>query len=266
MSLDTLNNGDSGFNARTKINAAIDAVNAGAILRGSGVLMGNTAIGILASPPPPVTVAFNSVPAGVWTLYVSGYSYTFTWANSDPSNGSVWIDSNPIMSASDAVFAFINAVNSLGIGTLAAGNPGGDNVLLENGSTGSTASLALSTSDGAATASLGGNGSDAVDPSGGTYEVAIIPASGVKSIKPIKVGVYDSTGLDSLVQFALKVGGTYYPVGNEFPNYAMNGDIVVGEFFGEWIDGRAGAALVARMTGSPPFGGTLTCWAVVEQR
>jgi hypothetical protein len=262
MALDTLNNGDSGLEARTKINAAIAAVNAGTILRGSGTLLGYTDAGSPATPPPSLLVPVSSVPLGVsWSLNANGVTYVFNWYDMDPALGGTWIDTSAFGGdPALAVSAFINALNGVGLDIITAGNPSGNDILIRNEGTGVDANLSI---DQPSTG--GGNGADAVPPSGEVTEVELIPANGAMTLRPIKAGVYGVDGLNCTVGFALKLGGGYYQIGMDFSAFVTDGEITVQQYYPLWITGVAGASLVARITGDVSNGGSLDCWAIAER-
>jgi len=238
----------------------------GALVRGSGLLQGHTSTGSDATTAPDLTITFTLVPFdGVaWSLTVYGNVYGFTWSASDPANGTTWIDLAPISTVYDAATAFAAAINNMLLGTITASNLS-EVVTVTNSTTGVTSFLGISIGDGSATSTGGGTGVDAVAPSGGISEVVIIAQSGTKTIKPIRAEFHDSSGVAVGVQFALKVGASYYPIGNDLGASVTVGRIEPVAFYAEWISGRASAALVALMTGATPIGGTLTCWAVAEQ-
>ena len=238
----------------------------GALVRGSGLLQGDTSPGAAATLAPDLTVTFGLIPVDgtIWSLGTYGTFYTFTWASSDPVNGSAWIDITSLSSIYDAASAFATAVNSLSLGFVTASNLA-EVTTITTSTVGATSVLNISIGDGSATSVGGGTGADAVAPSGGISEVVIIAQDGTKTIKPVKAGFHDAGGVAVGVQLALKVGGTYYPIGTALTASATVGSIEPGSFYAEWISGRASAALVAYMTGSTPLGGTLTCWAVAEQ-
>jgi len=88
------------------------------------------------------------------------------------------------------------------------------------------------------------------------------------------IGQHESRigGIDVYVELALKVGVAYYPISPLIGPFTASYVPLAGAMFDEWINGRAGASLSARMVendGSPaitiPAGGTLTVWAVAEQ-
>lgn len=239
----------------------------GALVRGSGLLQGHTSAGNDATSAPDLTVTFGLVPTdgAVWSLGLYGISYSFYWTSTDPTNGSVWIDITSLSSIYDAASAFATAVNNLSLGSVTASNLA-EVVTITNSTVGATSVLNISIGDGSASSTGGGAGVDAVAPSGGISEVVVIAQSGTKTIKPVRAEFHDSGGGVAVgVQFALKVGGTYYPIGSDVGASVPIGRIEPASFYAEWLSGRASAALVAFMTGAIPVGGTLTCWALVEQ-
>jgi hypothetical protein len=271
MSLDTLNNGDSGLDARTKINAAIDAVNASTIIRGSGVLQGHTNPG---SPEnAPSDLSYNLAFDQEFLLFYThnGTTYSFTISVTDPADSTIWIDSSGFSTALDPATAVAAAINALSIPGITASNAEAtsQNCIVSDTNTGPAESHSgsLTNTTDPITVTGGGSGSSAVPPSGATSEVTIIPADESKDVKMIKAGVYNAGGgVNTTVQIALTVASTYYPIGAAFSAYTMTGEVAAGEFFFEWVTGRPAASVVARMTGEIPTGGALACWAVVEQR
>jgi len=99
---------------------------------------------------------------------------------------------------------------------------------------------------------------------GEVSEIELIPASGSKLLRPIKAGVYSIDGLNSTVEFALKISGGYSPIGIGFSQNVLSAEISVDQYFPLWINGITGASLVARMTNGIPTGGYLDCWAIAD--
>ena len=108
------------------------------------------------------------------------------------------------------------------------------------------------------------SGTDEIPPSGAITEVTIISQDGSKTIKPVAL-YCAGPGLGVGIEVALKVGSSYFPLGANLSPY-QNGVIsAIGSYYNEWLAGRASAALVARMTDTPPVGGSQRLVAVVEQ-
>lgn len=239
----------------------------GTIVRGNALIRGHTNAGTPLSAPPPINVTFSSVPADgtQWTLYVNGSPYDFTWSFTDPSDGSKWIDVSSLSSENDAASAFGSAITSLSIPSSNVPTPIGATVIIENTTSGSSTTLYIDDPGLSASSTGGGNGVDYVAPSGAITEATVISQSGSLNIKPIRVGVYGSVGVNATVQVALKVASSYYPIASDIGALNTSVDIDLGSFYTEWISGRASASLIVRMTSYAPVGGDLTCWAIVEQ-
>lgn len=265
MALDQINNGDSGADARAKINAAIAAVE---LVRGSGVLQGYTDPGSEAQPPPEAILTFSGLTKEfVIVVDVPTGSYVFTASASDPGNGSVWVGSSLWSTLYDAAYYTKEAMVAVGITDLTIYNGVSETINFLPSFT--TGSLTVTDPNGNAAITIDGGGSStpAVPPSGEVDEVVLIAQDGTKTVKPVLLGYYIEPGfaLDATVQFALKVGETYYPLGDDVPNNELQGNVPANSFFAEWVSGRASASLVARMTSAVPTEGMLNCWAIVER-
>lgn len=238
-------------------------------MRGYGTLQGYTSAGAAATAPPNLRMDFVSNNFATFTLYVSGSSYSFTLSDTDPANGTIWLDASfnspPVMAG-----AFRDAINALSISgvTASASNDGYDFLLISNSTMGSSASL-IFTANSEPTAyvlSGGGSGTDATSDSGAVQEVVLIPQSGVKSVLPVKISVFGDGALSGVtVEVALKVGGSYYPVAALINGALTYGEAIPANHWDEWVIPRISSALVARYVDTPPMGGMMTVFAIAEQ-
>lgn len=213
MSLSTLNNGDSGLDARTKINAAIAAVNAGTILRATGTLQAYTVPGVAATSPPPLQLSFGD-PVFVQgnpyyaTYSVDGSIYIIAFGNLDPGSNDYWIDSSTFTTADDYAQAFWNYVGTTlpqGGELALTGNDNAGNIEITNLSAAGNSSISCSFSA-FGSSSGGGAGTDEIAPVGATTSVDLVPGVSGKSVKIIQAWVFGSMSVD--VYAALYGAGT----------------------------------------------------------
>lgn len=256
--------------ATGEVEPGVPSGGGGALVRSYGVLQGSTDAGVAAQAPDPLVITFdNSLPSLNLTLVVDSVSKVVNISNSMPDSGiDAFVDTSTMGNGQDIANALAALMGSL-FGQVAANVTTVDSsyfLNLSSSSTGAAANISASMDNPAGPAiSGGGSGLDTVPPSGEIAEVEIIPADGFKFLKPVRCGVYDATGLGSTVQFALKFAGMYFPIGSDIGAMSISAEVAPHEFWLEWADGRTAASLVARMTGSIPLGGTLTCWAIAEQ-
>lgn len=227
MSLDTLNNGDSGLQARTKINAAITAVNGLPIQNGTALLYGYPSLGDDAFPATGSIDLPDLDGTSHGTIYIgadSTYDRTITLAASDPGDGSAWVNPADYPVSADLVAAVLDAVSAAmsGIATVSVS---GNHADLQAYSTGSGSSFYIETTiDGASV--TGGTGTDATGPSGEVNNVTLVAAPASKKIRlvrafvsydapsesgsTVEVGVVGSSGFSPLCSHHLGVTpGTY---------------------------------------------------------
>lgn len=286
MSLDTLNNGDSGLEARTKINAAIAAVNAGgngggALVRAKGTLTGHTTPGGDATPGHGGAYfnEWSSSGTGTVDVTIQGTSYTFTFDFADPMNGSYFIDITGFSSGDDAANAFYSGAASVLSSVVQNLSLESRTVAFDTIATGSSAtvtvSVALSGSGG-----IYNNGADGYAATGGTQSIDLIPADGTKTIKPVRIWVYSedqsqATFPGIFVGLRLMVAGTPYELGKiggtsfggaELAPFLSTTDVNIAQ---EWFAGRASAKLTAYLGNDEgytvPVGGQVTVYAIAEQ-
>lgn len=251
------------------------ALGGGALMRGSGMLQGFTDPGSEAVPPPEAILTFSSLTQN-FTVNVTtpAGSYNFTAAFSDdPFDGSTWVDSTLWTTLYDAAYYMKEAIVAAGIADLTVYNGTSDSINFLPAFLTGALSVTNPSSDAAISATGGGDATPAVDPSGEVVEVEIIAADGNKTLKPVRLEIYSiDGGINAYVEIALKVGVVYYPISPLIGPFTASHVPIAWAMFDEWINGRAGASLSARMVendGSPaitiPAGGTLTVWAVAEQ-
>ncbi|WP_397382963.1 hypothetical protein [Prosthecobacter sp.] len=249
--------------------AALADGGGGALVRGYGTLQGHTSAGAAATAPPNLRMDFVSNNFATFTLYVDGSSYNFTLSDTDPANGTIWLDAT-FNSSSVMAPAFRDAINALSIPgvTAYASNDGYDFMLLTKSTTGAASGLifTVNTEPTAYVITGGGSGTDATSDSGAVQEVTLIPQSGVKSVLPVKISVFGDGALSGVtVEVALKVGGSYYPVAALINGALTYGEAVPANHWDEWVIPRISSALVARYVDTPPMGGAMTIFAVAEQ-
>ncbi len=89
----------------------------GIIVRASAMLQGSASADIPAAPPAPLIIQFNGIPSSgdTWILVLNGSNTNFTWATTDPGDGSVWVNVNYVGTPDDAANALVAAINSSGI-------------------------------------------------------------------------------------------------------------------------------------------------------
>ena len=286
MALDTLNNGDSGLQARTKINAAIAAVNASGgggtnLVRGKGTLTGHIYPAVDATPGHGGAY-FNewfSPGTGTVVVTIQSTSYTFTFDYADPADGSYFIDMNGFSSGDDVANAFYSGASSVLSGVAQNLSLDGRTVAFDTLATGSGATVSVA----ALLAGSGGiynNGTDGYAATGGTQSIDLIPADGTKTLKPVRIWVYSEDQSQALfpgifVGLRLTVGGANYELGKiagtsfggaELTPFLSTTDVNIAQ---EWFAGRASAKLTAYLGNEEgytvPVGGQLTVYAIAEQ-
>jgi len=234
------------------------------LVRGSGVLQGYTTPATVATSPPALTYPFIwAAPRdGYVTFNLNGTNVTIYLSDNNPSQPH-WIDTNSTMTAADIATLFSNYLNA---NFSVSSSVSGDDVTITTSDTGSGAILihveTTATVINSYNISGGGGGTDATSGSGSIEEVTIIPQSGTKTIKPVKITSLGA-GVNTVVQIALKVGSTYYPVVTNLASGYGEGEPVPEP--SEWVSGRASASLVARMVDTVPNGGVKLILAIVEQ-
>lgn len=210
MSLDTINNGDTGLQARTKINAAIAAVNGLPIQSGTAVIHGFTSMGDDAYPAtgsidlPDLDGDFHG------TIFIgadSSYDRTITLAASDPGDGSAWVNPADHPVSADLVAAVFDAVSTAmsGIATVTVS---GNHADLQAFSTGSGSTLYIETTiDGASV--TGGTGTDAAGPNGEVNNVTLVTAPSLRKMRLVRAFVsYDAPSEDGRTVELGLAGGT----------------------------------------------------------
>ena len=286
MSLDTLNNGDSGLEARTKINAAIAAVNASgdggtALVRGKGKLTGHIYPQVDATPGHGGAYFNEWSPPGTGTVVINIQStpYTFTFDYADPMDGSYFIDMTGFSSADDAANAFYSGVSSVLSGVVQNLSLDWRTVAFDTIATGSGATVTVSVSL-SGSGGIYNNGADGYAATGGTQSIDIIPADGTKTIKPVRIWVYSEDQSQAsffgiFVGLRLVVGGSAYELGKiagtsfggaELAPFLSTTDVNIAQ---EWFAGRASAKLTAYLGSEEgytvPVGGQVTVYAIAEQ-
>lgn len=229
------------------------------LFRGTGYLQGYTVAGEPAEPPPPLFFTVSGLSPS-FDISLTGYvNETIVVSDTDPG-GVYFIDNASLMSSGQVALAIGSLLNSFP-GLSAAVD--GDSITVTTTVAGASVTLSATENEPALniTISGGGSGTDATPPSGETSEVIILPGVANKSIFPIACGMF-SADWSASVQFALKKDGVYYPLGADL---SASGEVMRGSYWSTWLNSVFGADLIARITGSIPTGGDVTCWAVAEQ-
>lgn len=243
------------------------------LVRGDATLQGNTDAGsaeIPASPPPILNIYFSSPSHmyGTITVTFDSIPYTIYFQDSDPGGSSTatWIDTSAFSSDTELSSSLSSMIYSL-LGPVSSSFS--NLTQISNTAPGASHNVSASSSFSDCTSVDGGGaGTDfvaGVDPSGGIAEVEIIPVNGYKTIKPIRCGVHGDSPINAATQFALKVSGLYFSLGADIPASTSYAEVQPYDSWLEWVSGRATSSLVARITGSMPLGGFLSCWAITEQ-
>lgn len=249
------------------------------LVRGSGLVQGHTSAGSDALPAR-IDQGTNGAglfhPGDTFRIIQADISFDFYFEVVDggsPGNpAAVAVDIAGLSDVESQFAAFINTVGINGFpGTIQYS--GGENFCrFETEGAGSSVTLAVEFWP----ASGGGDrpfttafnasaqGADEVAPSGAINEVTIIPQSGTKTIKPVAI-YCAGPGVGVGIELALKVGSSYFPLCTNLAPHQSGVISSIGSFYNEWLAGRASAALVARMTDTPPVGGSQRLVAVVEQ-
>lgn len=271
MSLDTLNNGDSGLEARTKINAAIAAVNAGTLVRGIGVLQGNTTPGIDPNPPTSVIDAFSwgVGDASIITLSTNdSLTRTIKVSVSDPADGSDWLDTSSIANATDLTAALGTIISSYPEYTSvsAAGA-----ILYFSGTLPGSVYAITATATGTLSASVLSPGGDGQPATGGILSVIVIPKISGKKTLPLRIGLFGSTG-DCTLSFSLSSTSISLDLCNPVTVNVDSGEVELGmtaapitPFITAWLNGLIDADLTANIQGYIADGATINVWAICEQ-
>jgi len=248
------------------------------LVRGTGLLQGHTNPGSDAGPAiisqgVSDNDAQHFIPGETIRITADAYDQLFEFTNGSPPVNGDAVDVSITGIGSDLAAQYtvlIAAIAGTGFAGTAVYNTGnhswdvattatGASVTLFHEYTIGESSVHPPLSPGIFTAS----GTDAVAPSGAITEVTIIPQDGINTIKPVYLcSLMSGVAVD--VQLALKVGDSYHQIGT---CGSGSGAIVVnpGSAYAEWVNGRASAALVARMMDAAPVGGSQRFLAIVEQ-
>lgn len=252
--------------ATGEIEASSGGGGGAALMRGAATLYGYTGDNSTAPPQLVFQCNYLSTPQPNFIFYITlnGATTTFSVATSDPSDGSIWLDSNAISDAATLLSAMQGIIVAY-IPTLGAFVDGWD-LRMDSSGTGGTATLSGSVV-GTMDIFVSGGGTGSGGPYGHVDEVTLIAADGVKVVSPVRLFFASDTGLTSEVTFAIKssVGG-YYPLS------VVSASVSVGEArpasysqLMQWDLNLTGNSLVAKITGAIPAGGDLTCFAIAEQ-
>lgn len=174
----------------------------------SGAITEHTVPGSSASSPSPMTLTFTSIGGGQVSITVDGTTFYVTFANSDPSNGHLWIDDSFIGDTTGYASALAAAWSNPSVSATADGSV----VTFAHSGTG-TASTLSGGGGSIANAVGGGSGTNAVEPSGGVSILELIPASpGVKWIPIRLIATANDESMGGLSISACFFGGdTYTP-------------------------------------------------------
>ena len=275
MSLDTLNNGDSGLEARTKINAAIAVVNAsGSIVSGTGVLSGNTI------PSVPAQGAIGWIDMSQWNPATEGTMdisnamgiTSISLSYSDPGTDWYWVDLNSNTNDT-SVFAAIQTILETYAYTIhVTGISGGVMHLYDTDTVGVWSMLTITQSISGVTSSGQTQGAVEVPTSGATTQAVLIEAASLKKTIPLRVGWHSTADIPGVTAcIALRQAeGDFIPLGEdvdlsshstgEWSN--ANADFArIGDAYTRWVDGMLEADLVVYYNDTPPDQGSVTFWA-----
>ncbi len=249
----------------------------GGLVRGSGVLQGNT---IPHGSPTPVTGysvnVVNSIGTGTLTVDVYGTVVTMTFDTVDPADGSIFIDTSTFSGSIDYATAIYNMLTTTLAAYVANVTLNEFNITFDSLYTGSTTYVNVTTTMPNIGTSGYIMGTDGTPGSGAVAEVVLIPAVSGKNTFPVRV-ILKAGGDGSIpgttADVCLKEGGVYYPLCNEFAPGGVDGEILggvgsfqIGSYTTRWMNGLFQGALVARLTATPGDGGSVTFTAICEQQ
>lgn len=211
-------------------------------------------------------ITFLSADDTVITIVLDGgSSYIFTFAPTDPVNGTIWVDTSTITTADEMGVALAGALSGVFVSY--------------NGGSGAWVEVVSSTAGSASSVSISETGENEIapavpgrnmgDPIGEITEATLIPGVSGKMIKCIALGIMTATGggVTVAMDVALRKGGSTSTVGS-WPSLS-SGEASLPLSSEDGLNGRdAGESLIARITGdvaSSPTGGEVRVWCIVEQ-
>lgn len=279
MSLDTLNNGDSGLEARTKINAAITAVNAGgSIVSGTGVLSGN----IIPSVPAQGATGWidmsqwNNASEGTMDISNAMGITSISLSYSEPGTDWHWVDLNSNTNYTSVFAAIQTILETYGYTIHVTGISGGVMHLYDTDTTGVWSVLTITQSISGVTSSGQTTGTVEAPTSGATTQAVLIEGASLKKTIPLRVGWHSTADIPGVTAcIALRqIEGDFIPIGEdvdlsshstgEWSN--TNADFArIGDAYTRWVNGILEADLVVYYNDTPPDQGSVTFWAQAYQ-
>lgn len=279
MSLDTLNNGDSGLDSRTKINAAITAVNAGgSIVSGTGVLSGN----IIPSVPAQGAIGWidmsqwNNATEGTMDISNAMGITSISLSYSEPGTDWHWVDLNSNTNYTSVFAAIQTILETYGYTIHVTGISGGVMHLYDTDTTGVWSVLTITQSISGVTSSGQTTGTVEAPTSGATTQAVLIEGASLKKTIPLRVGWHSTADIPGVTAcIALRqIEGDFIPIGEdvdlsshstgEWSN--TNADFArIGDAYTRWVNGILEADLVVYYNDTPPDQGSVTFWAQAYQ-
>jgi hypothetical protein len=168
------------------INSQLGAIPSGegVPFEGSGRIQGYTDAGEPATSPANLSVTFSSpalseAQGGALTVTVNtnAESRVFTFSNTDPDDGTSWINTETMVSSGEMATQLALSITDWALSNLSASEVG-DVVTVEYVATGATATLGGDTSSGNISVAGGGTGTDGTAPSGDIPNVELVAANG----------------------------------------------------------------------------------------
>jgi len=239
----------------------------GGLSFGTGQLSGYTNEGSAGSGPPDLLV--EAAADGVLTISIDGISYVYTFATSDPSDGTTWVDTSGLFSLEqygNALIAALNPTTPFNSGFYSASYDGGGIVriaaLSAYGSTYSTGAESPTLS-----VSGGGSGADDVPASGQVDSIELISATAGKTPRPVSLGVTTLDGLSANVEIGFKDGPTFHTIASFAGIPAATEGLIfpIASYIDTWFSLWPGYSLHAVITSDIPVGGYVKFWAVAEK-
>ena len=241
------------------------------LVRGVGTLQAYTNAGSAAESPPNLTVEFAAIPTCLLSITINGTTKSVAYAADNPGGVDFWIDNAALISATNAATELVNIITGLSISGVTAANAGGTSpVCTVSASAGASYSLAGSVVSGSdVTVAGGGDGEDAVAPSGETAEVVLVAGVAGKKLNIVSFAPGFDGGIAG-VTVALYLRSpedvdTQITASGDAGTCAawspMTGAV---QYLHEGKD--AGESLVAKLTGSLPSDATTCLVAAIAQR
>lgn len=245
--------------------AALAAGGGGAsLVFANGAVTAHTSPLVPAAPPGPLELTFSGfsdpeTDSGTLQINIDGVSTVFTLNDTDPANGSVWVDTTGAADSNDLRDLLVTAMNGAGLtkGATAAAGGGTGALTLTCATGGSYAFGADDLNNITGMLAMGKNtptsGTDEQLASGAVEEVQLVAAVVGQSIKITRAFLTGATfNVAPDVQLAQKESGNYHPVA---ANITFAGSMVevVPDASGlsDFLAGHSGASLVLRFITDP---------------